>query len=435
MQTIMEKKKYSILPPLIMCKLILLSLFLPERGSVFGLKHSIVLFGCVALYFLLTGKWRVSVPRFMWIYVLFEVVCRIAHFTDKGIQHHVLAFVQILGVSYVLVSSLKTEKEIEDMIGFVVKAFAVYAIFGIIESLTLFNVFDYLTDTTVVYKFANELRFGLARNRGATNISINNGMMVCLALCLAAYKWINAAKKERTMYAVIYVLIFVDCFLTLSRAVWLDMAFSQGLIFLMLDRDRKKLIIAGVVAVLCVTVVGGLIFVPGIIFKVITIFDEMISSIISAFGGSTTSELQGVGNRLSLWAWVWDAVKEHKIFGVGYTQAFNYEVYPGFVKTSIEVMWLSRLYRTGLVGMIGYILFQAGSLLYLYKRKRWMLSVRTGRKIGLNYIMLIASVSYFVTQFSCSGYEDLRFYYMLLALTFAHNDVFLNKQYAEAKKQ
>ena len=128
------------------------------------------------------------------------------------------------------------------------------------------------TKTQVVHEHANSLRFGLARNRGLADVSINNGMLLCLVLCIAAYVLIYATKKERKWYQISYILIFLDAFLTLSRAIWLELLITQILIFIVLAPKSKLKIIGKIIAI---GVIGALLLVcisPELLEKISFVF-------------------------------------------------------------------------------------------------------------------------------------------------------------------
>ena len=67
----------------------------------------------------------------------------------------------------------------------------------------------------------------------------------------------------------------------------------------------------------------------------------------------------GIGNRLDLFHWVWDSIKDHQLFGYGKGVPFAYRVNEfGLIKRSIENQYLSRLYRYGVFGMGSFNLFR-----------------------------------------------------------------------------
>lgn len=425
MQPSIESKKWVITPSFFLCQLLIITLFLPERGSILGVRYSILLIICCFFQFLIAKQKSVKIPLYYWVYTLIEIFLVIIHFEDRTIFYHVIAILQIIGSTYVILKGIRTERQFNQFLNFILIAFSIYAVLGIIESVFHINIFDILTGTTVEYVYANELRFGFARTRGALNVSINNGMLLCLVLCIAAYCIINAPRNRKLKYKIAYSLIFLDCFLTLSRAVWIDIFLSQILIFISLSSKKKMVsLFKFIIGIIILLIIGSLIS-PKLVSSIANILNEMIGSIINVLGGSTTSEMQGEGDRLKLWVWVWNMVQNNLIVGVGYAQKFVYRISSFATKESIEVMWLYKLYRTGFVGLVGYIFFQFGDIIYLIKQ--WIRERRFRKKekrVSFNYIVLIASITYFITQFSCSSFEDLRFFYIFISMTFVYNNIF-----------
>ena len=55
-------------------------------------------------------------------------------------------------------------------------------------------------------------------------------------------------------------------------------------------------------------------------------------------------------------------------------------------------------------------------------------NILENKKVTFNYVILVATILYFFTQFSCSAFEDLRVYYIMLSLTFAYNRILLRQK-------
>ncbi len=410
--------------PMLICKIALLACFIPNRGSIFGINSGTLLVACCFTQLLLTRR-KIHTPFFYILYLLFSIACIVYHFGTRTPYIHLVQVCQIIGLVYVVLVAVRGERRnFDELIAFVVALSAIYGVFGIIESFLKVNIFDILTGTEVVYEYANALRFGLARSRGATGTSINNGMLLCLMEGVVAYRLLSSNSRKR-WYTIAYVIVFINCFCTLSRGVWLDLAISQALIFLALRGDKKLLLVLRVVAVGAVIYVLGIVVFPETVNGFVGIFDSMIESLITSLsGGNRSDEMGGIGNRLELWGWVWIATQGSLTWGKGFNSAFAYLTPAGAIKESIEVMWLYMLYRTGFVGMIGFILFQLGSLKYSIQNHLTELkskSIAKG-KVGFNYIFIAVSISYYITMFSCAGSEDLVFYYFVVGLLFAYNE-------------
>lgn len=411
------------------CELLLFSVLIPSRGSILGISFlpNLILLVCFIGQFLTSSKVVRDIPKFCIIYILISVFGILIHFSDKSLSNNVISIVRLIAPVYIILVGITDIDRWMSMLKFIVKAFTVYGVFGIIESLTHFNIYDALTGTKVVYEHANELRFGLARNRGVADVSINNGMLLCLVLCIAAYVLIYASKKEKWFYKLCYMIIFADTFLTLSRAIWMELILTQVLIFIVLTSKEKLKIVAKILIAVAIAVTVLSVISPKILDSVTHIITEMFSSIFDSLTGAETSDTSemsyGVGHRFALWGWVWEKTQGYLLFGTGYAIPFVYIASPTYVKESIEVMWLYLLYHVGFVGLFGYIIYQIGSIVYMIKGHVLEKALLKDKKVTFNYVMLIATVLYFFTQFSCSAFEDLRFYYIMLALVFAYNRI------------
>lgn len=426
MRKIVVSDKFVICIELLICQLAILSFFIPTRGTVLGITSAQLLEFCFVLQLVTSLKFRVNIPKFYWIYTIIMAVCMLYHFSERPMVVHIIEIMQIVGIAYIVMVAINSRKRFESIINFIIILFTIYAVLGIIESIFHYNLFDTITGTQVVYETANGIRFGLARARGAANVSINNGMLLCLVLCLVSYKLLSAECRNKKIYLISYVLIFVNILLTLSRGIWIDLLLSQVLIFFAFKSGHKVRIAIRILFVLIAASAVLMIISPSFLDNVFKIFDEMFGSIIGTFTGSNDTSLSDEGNRIDLWSWVWYEVKDNAIWGAGFNRPFAYLTRAGAIKESIEVMWLYRLYILGFVGLAGYIFFQIGSLIYLFKnylRKKKQQISNIKSNFDFNYIIFSGSIAYFITQFSCAGSEDLRFYYLLLALAFSYNNI------------
>ena len=419
---------------MLMCKLMLFSILIPARGSILGITFgaNLILLLCFAGQFLASQKIVSNIPKFCLAYILISLFEILIHFSDKSLSNNIIAVARLIAPVYVILIGVTDLEKFRSMLQFIVKVFTVYGVLGIIETLTHFNFFDAVTGTKVVYEHANELRFGLARNRGALDVSINNGMLLCMVLCIAAYVLIYSSKKEHKFYMCCYLIIFIDTFLTLSRGIWMELIATQVLIFLALTSKEKRKIVAKIFIAIVLIVAVLSILSPKILNNITYIVQEMMKSIFDALTGADTSDTSemnyGVGHRFALWSWVWEKTQGYLIFGTGYSIPFLFVVSPTYIKESIEVMWLYMLYHVGFVGLFGYIIYQIGSICYMIKGYVLEKIILENKKVTFNYVILVATILYFFTQFSCSAFEDLRFYYIMLSLTFAYNRILLRQK-------
>ena len=418
-----ENRFKLMVTPMLICKIAILSSFIPYRGAILGINSGTLLVLCCVAQFLLTRR-KFSIPWFYLLYVVSVVACIFVHFGSRTPYIHFINICQVLGVVYVVLVAIRGEHDkFDEIIEFLIKVFVVYGILGIIESFAKINIFDTLTGTQVVYEYANALRFGLARSRGAAGTSINNGMLLCLAEGIIAYQLLRSNNKKR-LHTIAYIVVFINCFLTLSRGVWLDLIISQLLIFLSLKGGKKIVLVFKITIAGVILFIVGMILFPSVVNGLMDILNSMINSlIVSLSGGSASDEMGGIGNRFELWGWVWISVRDSLIWGKGFDSTFAYLTPDGAIKQSIEVMWLYLLYRTGFVGMVGFIWLQISCMVYSSKMHFKEKTATISNRSGFNYIFLVVSIAYYITMFSCAGSEDLIFYYFFIALLFAYNSL------------
>lgn len=256
-------------------------------------------------------------------------------------------------------------------------------------------------------------------------------------LCL---RHICNAKKSRVFWAVTWFIIGLDVILILSRTV-----IAVGvLVQLVLFRKQGVKWISKRLLVI-VPILVGLVFLnmdtmSSLMDTVKSLFYPIINELFgTSLSVSTGQIFQGSGQRFQLWSWIYESVKENLLFGKGFTDPFSREYvnsiisgqYAGTkytaVKTSIEVHWLYVLYQKGLFGLSGFIAFQIGCI------KRTM---RKGvsafeEKLSFQYVMMVVTISYFAMLFTCSGSEDLYFFYILMGLYGAYLKICANERSVE----
>ena len=404
--------------------LFILTRLIPVRGSILGqgglrTKCFLLIFIIFIIY---KGRIKIhKIPIFYWVYFGIYVICSTHHFSTRSLLNHLYMFVCILGTVYFVLSLIDTEQKFQSVLDIMLIIVSIYAFFGIIEAITKINVFDLITGTTVEYFGANELRFGLARNRGAFGVSINNSMILCMILVIAIYKVLLEKKNK---YMIPYILLLVDTFLTLSRTAWIFVILIHIFMFLSLSKYKKMSVLAKIVVVVIAIIAVISVFTPTFFSNFINISIDMINSILGTFGDESVQNNVGdLGNRKELWLWVFTYLKNHYVWGVGFAQQFAYSV-NGWVKESIEITWLYLLYRIGIVGLVGYWIFQVGCIKLAITE--WLKNKKRTRKLGtpnFYYCFLVLTIGYFISQFSFAADPDLEIYYIILGLVLARKKI------------
>lgn len=361
--------------------------------------------------------------NFRLIYAFTFLASYFIHFYSDSILNSLIFIFTFFIVRSILLEGLKSEKEIERYLDFVLVIFTGYAILGIIESFTAFNLFDYIFDRDVLSNYgANEWRGGIYRNHGICTVSINNSMIVLMVWLIASYK---AYKSRSIFYLAAYCIIGLDFFFIFSRLTILIGAFLQVLIILKLKgRGKLRFWILAIIATVTLTLI-----LPDQLKSLSKQFNTYFLPIVEEFFGGQFKNNNGInhagsGQRLALWGWVFAFVKNNLLLGVGFVTKFFHTFNDSGIikiKESVEVQWLYVLLQKGLFGLSGFICFQIQCLrstINSYKLGRTQLKTP-----NIPQIFLFMTIGYFMSLFGCAGFEDLLFYYMMFAVFEAYEKV------------
>lgn len=415
----------------VICIFIILALFVPTRGSILFVTRNLAMICAVALGILwcmlrntfrnarVLRRNRVRLPRFFVAYAAMLILINLIHFNFNTPIGWYLSELLPLLVSLVIVKLVYTERIFNNVLEGIVNIFMVYAMFCIVEAVLHINIFDILTGTRVTYELANEIRFGFARTRGFTDLSLNNGMLLSHVLAIVAYK---TFVSRRIKYRVAYLLILIACILTISRTAWVQLIITQFLIFINISAKKKNKIVVVAVALILLVLIATASISLEVLNGIFEMIRQMTLSMFDAISGGQSSNMQStIGHRFVLWQWVFEDMRNDLLLGKGIGTQVHIITASGYLKESIEVQWLYLLYTTGLVGMINFIVFQVNTLRYThsrYKQKPGQAKLK-----DFNYIVFASSVGYFVALFASGAFEDLYFFYWMIALLIAKNRI------------
>lgn len=406
----MNSKMYKINSTQLLLFLFAVGLFLPTYNNIFALYMLFV--GGIGL---ITSKvWFKRIPGYFLIYMLIYISCYFIHLNSSTVVDSMVFIISTAVCFLFITSRCNTNDKVDYLLKTILLVGAVYAIFGIFESLTSTNIFDVTFGRTPT-KDVSTVRFGLTRNRGLCSHSINNGMLLFHVLGIALYKVYGRQNATRTEKVCMF-LIFADLLLTLGRAVVVISIVTYIVVVLLLMDDRVKR------SRLTKRI---LISIPIMLFAIALLYrvrPEVINQILSFFSSITVSStaynrdnLGNFSHRVLLWGWVYNAVKNDIFFGVGFTTGFAHKLTEYSTKTSIEVHWLYLLFQRGLYGLSGFIILQIGTIRDFIKTRKRIL----GDYERLLKVEIVIIPMYFVLLFNCSGFEDLRFLYLEIALLYA----------------
>ena len=304
--------------------------------------------------------------------------------------------------------------------------------FGVIESLTGFNVFHYLNTSGDVINI-NPVRFGITRIVGFAYQTISYAVYLDIVACLCFYLLtlkVGVSDRQKSNVKIIYGLVFINLLLTLSRSAILIFAITQ--IMLLWKMGMKKVLktifyclILIVIALFIISLVAPNIFhqIQNMYYMMMALFDSDYTALIQAEFG--TDNLNAVGTRSDIFGWVYEKVKDCIWIGVGYKTTFSYEYDAGNIwhtmltKTAIEVEYLLTLYQSGLIGLVAevflFITLVVSSFLKRIKCTSWE------NKMSFNYLCFVIFISIVVMYFMVNKSSEQYVLNLLIALFVAYN--------------
>ena len=404
--------------------LMLISCLFPRRFVLFGIYSFVIEVLVVAV--LVFAIYRVKSITWTWknflllAMLLLHTMSYVIHNNLKAMMYGVLAPVLIIFLLYRLISD---EEKFEYTLKATAYIFLIVAALSILETLTSFNLWDKLSGYTVIYTAANGYRFGMARARGAFETSINNGMFMLLGQGVILYCITKYPKA--ILYKISYAVIVVATILIMSRAtiigtvllilLWMFKAGMRKLPTRILKISILLLVLYGAVRLFNITAVLNFFEWTG----------NALTALIDSSYVDYESNVGDSGQRLILFAWIYEATLGHRIWGLGEYAVFSQAVNSIFTKTSIENYFLWVFFRFGLVGVTTIVLPLCGFITSLVKNDRKGLknADNTTSKLTFPGMMLCTSLVYIATNLTCAGQNDTLFFCAIIGVTMAYNSI------------
>ena len=400
---------------------------------------SVYLIGILAmcLYVFLTDRFHIpGYVRYNGGWLIRLLLVFIPMVVHREITAMMVYFAAPCCLMLLLVNRLRTPRQINRILDLVIWCSVINGAVCLFELLTQINL-SYLlcTDGTAVY--APLFRYGILRVAGAFVNAINNGLFCMFVTVLALYRIFsgNLQPRKRFCFWLIWAMNVIVIVLTSSRAALLVAAVANLLVLWLAGALRftpmcKKMLAGAAVAFVLMLIIPNPVgeWVKGILLSMLQLLDDLLGlDLISNQVGDT--RIEGVGQRLELFKWVVDDVGENFLFGKGKAAKFEYVVNEwGHTKQSIENQYLFEFFRYGIVGLVGKVVLFA-SILY-----RSYLGLRNERKmgtrLGLNSVLFVVFLMYFVSLFTVAQNEERKLFYILVALSeiYAHNRIYQRSQ-------
>lgn len=389
-------------------------------------------FAALSLFFL-KGRVRLLRPKSR-VLTMFLVLWILAHSVSMILTEgafHLVMFLLITVVVFVFVSaSVNTQESFIGSLHCLIYTSGVVAVFGLIEALTRFNVFSLLNNSGATLNYSTE-RFGRVRLLSYSWQAIVYGvyLMFCMILLLYCLQFLKKKNAKFVVFISIYVLLWVNLLLTLSRSSIIAAVFAN-LLFLYFSGFVRmlKTILITVVCVAALVVLVALVFPKAFdlmmkfYFMMVSLIDDSYASEIAASFGTN---LKAEGNRIDLYNWVFKSMKGKWLFGFGQHAQFEYpyKVTDGMytwtvVKKGIENNYLDTIFRYGLVGAIPEFCMYVSVLVYSFAHRA---KASWEKSVSFNSAVFSVMLAYFLEMFAVNQSSDRMIFYPLIMLFLCYN--------------
>lgn len=334
-----------------------------------------------------------------------------------------------MAVYIVFASSITTEESFHGVIKSILLASLFVGLFGIVEEITHFNIFSLLKPEGYELNY-NPPRFGLLRILSFTEHTIVYSvyLMFCLCLCLYYMQFVN--KSKRVFYKLLYVILWINIILSLSRSAMICTFISQVIILYYSGKNKflyriTKIGLCGITAIVILSLISPKIagITRNLGYMILAVFNDDYTAVIaSAFGGDN---LHAQGDRIHLFKWVMSEMERGWIFGHGKDAEFRYSYSMSdgvwnwtVVKENIEVQYLDVMYRYGVVGLITEVLLYLTILKISFFKKK----TTWDKKLSFNKVVFSILLLYYIQLFVVNQTTERNLFYMIVFMVLVYND-------------
>lgn len=391
-------------------------MFLPRRWFIFGIQSYRLIMLLVII--LLLKKIKFCNKFFNIFTVAYITYVSMHYFIDSGIMSFLGFLIDTVGIFVVLYSSIEDSNDFKLFLNVFCKCIAIYSCLCILQIATEINIFDIISGTKPISMVSSVYyRYGLVRTYGSFTNSINNAVFLIMGFWITFY--MSKENKYNKKYMFYTILNIIAIITTLSRAPMMIFFISIVLYCLKIGLAKiiitniKKIIIGTLLIIVLIASFSKLrITLVNFANMFFAIFDESTSTSISSSFGVNAN---GIGERADLYKWVSEKISEHELLGLGANEEiiFVYKDANGKTreKTSIENQYLKVLAYFGWIGLILFIIFTWIMLIEnfkLYKKNK-----------NLFYLItMLIQIEYIACMFTVASIDDMRMYYLILALMF-----------------
>lgn len=330
----------------------------------------------------------------------------------------------------IVMISISSKEQFIHMLKVLAKTSGIVAIFGIIEGVTHFNIFSLLNNTGAVLNY-NHLRFGWLRIISSGNQTNSYCLYLMFMLSILFYIiQICEKKSEKRIYKIIYLLLWSNVFLTLSRSIILISIALQ--LILLYFSGFKKFIKSLIIIIICAIIILFIMSMalPELFEKIskigymfLAVFDPSYEAMFAAAMGENATD--ATGHRVLLYQWIAKSMNNNWLLGNGMNTQFKYAytntngIYKWTsYKYSIEVQILNLLYHGGIVTMVTELMLYVACIIQstkgMLKPEKWE------KKISFSFVVTSICVAYFISLFSINRSSEWKLFCIIIALVCAY---------------
>lgn len=355
-----------------------------------------------------------------WLYLSY--LCIVA-FLQRGIFYGIASTASTIGILYLVLAMVSSRDKLFQFIDAVTLIVFTGCVLGIFESITSINIFQMFSNSGL--SFFKDFRLGHIRIACQFAQPIVYGFYLMLTSPLILYSVANNSENKRGFAKVTYVLMWINVFLTVSRAPMIVFFLLQLLFLYKLGHSKFVLRTLGVILILLFLILIDQFWGFGI-----SQYVEKIWGLFSAVFGENSSETySGVGNRFEIIQWVKETVDTDIWFGKGIDAKFSYAVHEWQIKESIENEYLNTFFHYGIVGMVVQILAFIGNI--IYARKVTKRSIYVDETFNLANAIMWCLIAFYIVIITAGQSSAITMHIILIGVLIVYDKIGKDQAYYE----
>lgn len=377
-------------------------------------RYLVIVISCCVI--LLNGPRFCMLKTLSFIY-LFAGIMLLPLVINWDVNYIIFLFTDILLPLYIGFALIDTDKKLCQLIKVLIISGTILGLTGIFEAFTGINLIDRIFGFETIRYAANAYRMGIARTYTSFGTSINFCLYLNILQVLCLYM-VFARKKN--LYYVPYGILLLASVLTISRGPIVINMIMQLYILKKSGFFHRysfyyvacfgSFLILFLIWFLNIDVPG---LVNGLVASIGVLFNkEKYETVADQWG------MGGSNERVQLFLWIYESVKNRIIAGNGYAKGFMVKVNQWKIKTSIENYYLAIFNSCGLLGLMAIFSLFSGLLKKLWPAAIWKYNYTD--QISFTFYAFSAAVLFFTTILTVSIQDEGRVFFLIMGAALAY---------------